>query len=122
MPGIIVIGMGLLLGWITGIFKRVTNQKVTNGEIVNLEERDWHDSKRPVYRAVIEYEVDGRIYTIKSGYKSSSFRNGQKVRVAYDELNPENAFLKAGMSTYIIMVMIIACGIIMIINPELLGF
>lgn len=37
MPGIILILMGLFVGALHGVFRRIPNQGITSGQIVSLE-------------------------------------------------------------------------------------
>ena len=111
MPGIILILMGLLLGAVSGVFHRVPNQKSTVGEIVSIEREPDLDAGRTMYTANIEYAVDGALYTVKTRFKSSAFRTGQKMRVAYSKTAPEAAIVRPRVITYIAMAAFIAGGL-----------
>ena len=111
MPGVILILMGLLLGAVSGVFRRVPNQKSTVGEIVSIEREPDPDAGRTMYTANIEYAVDGTLYTVKTGFKSSAFRTGRKMRVAYCKTAPETAVVRPGAITYVTMAAFLAAGL-----------
>ena len=110
MPGVILILMGLLVGAVSGVFRRVPDQKSTVGEIVSIEREPDPDAGRTMYTACVEYAAGGNLYTVKTGFRSPSFRTGQKMRVAYSGTAPENAIVRPGAVTYVTMAAFIAAG------------
>ena len=110
MPGLILIAMGLLLGAISGVFRKVPNRSAVTGEIVSLEREKYTEADRTKYWAMVEYCVDGTFYTVKSTYKSSLFRTGQKMRVAYNKACPQQAVVRPGILTYIVVAGFVIAG------------
>lgn len=116
MQGLIIVAMAFFLGLITGVFSRVPNQKKTTGKIVYVEYEYDTDEKMPMYKAIAEYEVNGKMYTIKSKHKSSSFRTGQKVKIAYNSADPQQAKIRPKTNVYVAMMLITAAGIAILID------
>lgn len=114
MAGIILIIMGITAGAISGIFYKIPHQRVIKGEIVSIERKKTQDSGRTTYGAYAEYYVDGVPYTVKSRYKSTSFRTGQKVRIGYNRENPEQAAIRPNIKTYLVMAGFIITGLAVI--------
>lgn len=112
MPGLTIIVMAVLVGFITGIFSRVQNQKIANGVVISIEHQYESGEKKPTYIAIVEYSVNGEDYLVKSGHKSASYYVGQKMRVGYDVENPKNALVKPTMINYIVFVLLLIMGII----------
>lgn len=110
MPGVILILMGLLLGAISGVFRRLPNQRITSGEVVSLERDPNPEQGRTRYAAWVEYQVDGAVYTVKSRTRSSNFYTGQRVQVAYDPAAPQNAVIRPGKTVYLIMAAFFLAG------------
>ena len=112
MPGIILIGMALMLGFITGVFRRVPNPKSVAGEIVSLEREKTMSSEQTTYAAYVEYCVNGMLYTTKSRYTSATFHVGDKLRVVYNKANPQQAIIRPRVTIYFAMIGFVAAGII----------
>jgi len=111
MPGLILMAMGLLLGVISGAFRKVPNKKTVVGEIVSLEQEKYAHAGQTKYWAIVEYCVDGTFYTVKSTSKSTNFHTGQKMRVAYNKACPQQAVVRPGILTYIIVAGFVIAGI-----------
>lgn len=111
MPGVILIIIALMVGAISGVFRRIPNQKIITGEIVSIEREKTIDAGRTMYTANVEYCVDGNTYAIKSKFKSSTFRTGQKMRIAYNEAAPQQAIVRPQITTYIVMFGFFVAGI-----------
>ena len=141
----IYIVAAVIIGWFGGVFRSVPNPKVTKGMITGLadgkekvdpneedtlyinreeiQEPEWSDLwYRYIYKAIVVYEVNGKVYTIKSKHYSRSFGVGKTVKIIYDELEPQNAIVKAGLMTYIITSLLFVYGIVMMIDTALLIF
>lgn len=112
MPGLVIIVMAVFVGAITGVFSKVPNQKVTGGTIVSVEHKYDTGERRPTYTAIVEYEVNDVVYSVKSRYKSASYRIGQPVKVAYDAADPQNSLIRPSVSVYVVMILLIIAGII----------
>ena len=110
MPGLILMAMGLLLGAISGAFRKVPNRTAVVGEIVSLEQEKYTHADRTKYWAIVEYCVDGTFYTVKSTSKSTNFQTGQKVRVAYNQACPQQAVVRPGILTYIVVAGFVIAG------------
>jgi len=72
-----------------------SNGVITTGTIIDLEEHSGvRPTDSPTYTLVVEFDVDGKTYTIKSymAYPVSSTNGvGDPVQVRYDPANPETA-------------------------------
>jgi len=112
VPGIIFIILAFMLGAMNGVFRRVPNQKSVVGEIVSIEREEPLESEGTMYTAYVEYYVNGVPYAIKTKYKSSTFRTGQKMRVVYDEMVPNHAIVRPKVIVYIIMAAFFIAGIL----------
>ncbi len=109
--GIIFFVFGLvltLLGFIFGaVFDEVDYEKMTQmttGSITDvlLEKQDGETARY----AEVTYVVDGKTYTVYTGYSSSTFKKGREVNVMYDPSNPQYASMepeKALMTVFSIM-------------------
>lgn len=114
MPGVILILMGLLMGLISGAFRRLPNQRITSGQVVSLERDPNPEAGRTRYAAWVEYQVDGAVYTVKSRFRSSTFYTGQRMRVAYDQAAPQNAAIRPQRTVYLAMAALFLAGAIVI--------
>lgn len=112
MPGIILIGMGLLLGYIMGIFKRIPNQKIVKGSIVSVEYKRDAADRRKTYCAIVEYTVENRTHSVKTGWNSALFHVGQVMTVAYDADNPKRAIVRPRPTDYVEVFALVAAGIV----------
>ncbi len=118
--GLAILILSFFLGVAFGAFRRVANQKSVQGEIVRLDYTYDSDEKRPTYRAVVEYIVNGQQYHVASSFRSSSFRTGKKKTVYYNQNRPENAFIRPGLCVYIAVAAFGIAGIVLIIKDFLL--
>lgn len=116
MPGIILILMGLFVGALHGVFRRIPNQGITSGQIVSLERAANPERGRTRYAAWVEYEVNGIMYAVKSKICSSTFYTGQRVRVAYNQADPQVSYILPQMKIYLIMAAFIVAGIAVLIQ------
>lgn len=116
MPGIAIFVVAIFAGALTGMFTRVKNQRTTKGTIVSVEHKYDSGEKKPTFYAYVEYEVGGTTYVVKSRNRSSSYRTGQKVKVAYNEENPGDAFIKPTTANYIVVVIIAVIAVIVTIQ------
>lgn len=112
MPGLIIILIAIFFGFITGIFAKVPNKGKESGVVVSTEYIYDTDETKPTYTAIVEYQVNGKIYVTKSKYKSSSFYIGQRLTVIYDTTNPQASIIKPSIAIYIIFILLIVTGII----------
>lgn len=120
MSGFAMIAVALIIGIGFGAFKRVKNQAKTQGIITVAEYKYDSDSSRSTYGAVIEYTVDNKVYRKKSTYRSTSFRKGKRVTVYYNELSPDEAFIRAGSNVYLCMSLFFIFGTVIIIKTYFL--
>lgn len=113
MPGIIIIGIGLLGFAITGSFKRVPNQKTTKGQVVSRERGDL-DSDGWRYVAIVHFVVNNNDYFVRSKWKSgkAGFYIGKQYPVAYNEKNPQEALVRPDKSDCVVFIGLIIIGII----------
>lgn len=82
-----------------------SNGQTTQGVIADMEEES---SARPgdnvVYRLVVEYEVDGKTFTVKSyaAYGAlATYNVGDSIGVIYDPNDPENAQVNIFMERWL---------------------
>jgi hypothetical protein len=72
-----------------------SNGVITTGTITDLEKHSGvRVTDSPTYTLVVEFEVDGKTYTLKSytAYRASSTQGiGDPIQVRYDPANPETA-------------------------------
>ncbi|MEE1357922.1 MAG: DUF3592 domain-containing protein [Clostridia bacterium] len=116
MPGIVIIVIALIVGFMTDAFARVKHQRVVKGKIVSLEYRGDTTTTNRNYAAVVEFEVDGEIYTAKSRHQSSSYYIGQSARVAYNREDPSQAIVKPKGVLYAVIFLMIAAGAAVAVN------
>ena len=89
-------------------FRVIPNQKITTAEIVALEDPERMYDGRTYHRARLEYYVAAEPYTAITQTKSSRYRIGESVRVAYNDKEPgEYAELKP-MRSYILRYVAVA--------------
>ena len=119
MPGVILIVIALLLGLITGAFRRVPNQGTVMGEIVSLQRERDLDGGRTRYAGSVEYYVDGKPYYVETASKSSTFRTGQRMRVAYDRTDPGRAVVRPKAAIYGIMMAFFMAGLVLCVRALL---
>ena len=109
---LLAILMGLFVGFVTGVFKRVPNQTNVSGVIKYQCTVSSELKVTSTYR-VVEYEVNGKIYFLKlNNLIYPRYPLFGKTTVAYDKTNPQNAFLRPGIFAYILTAISISTGII----------
>lgn len=111
MQGVSLILMGILLGAVTGAFRRLPNQRRVRGVVTAVEEAG-SAGRRPAFRAIVEYHVQGTTFLVRSGRASPSFRPGQQRWIAYDSLDPQRAILCPAPMIYAAMLLLTAAGVI----------
>lgn len=116
MPAIILICMGILLGILSDAFKKVPHSKSILGEIVSLEQKRWRNEGKNTYAAYVEFSVKDVIYVVKTKYKSSTFRIGDKMRIVYNEQNPNQAIIRPKREVYFTMFGFFIAGVIVGFN------
>ena len=116
MPAIILICMGILLGILSDAFKKVPHSKSILGEIVSLEQKRWRNEGKKTYAAYVEFSVKDVIYVVKTKYKSSTFRIGDKMRIVYNEQNPNQAIIRPKREVYFTMFGFFIAGVIVGFN------
>ena len=112
MPGLAIFVVAIFVAALTGMFKRVKNQKTITGRVVSLEYKYDSDEKKPTYYAYAEYEVNGEIYTVKSHTRSASYRTGQKLKIAYNVDSPSESFIKPTFANYLAVAIISLIAVI----------
>lgn len=71
-----------------------SNGELTTGTITDLEEvPSVKPNSSASYRLIVEFDVDGKTYTVKSysPYRVPDYNLGDNVQVIYDPNNPETA-------------------------------
>lgn len=121
---IIFTSVGFLILYVTKQNQEKTKDYITTYGVVVDYREDWvpNDTSSRYddyeYAPIVEYEVDGRIYTIYSDeYSTNPPYIGSPISVSYDPNNPNNAVLertKNNVSGYI-------GGILFIIVGPLIG-
>lgn len=96
-----------------------TNGVTTEGIVVGLDESDNEGST--VYSPIVEYEVNGRRYTIDGGIASSppAYDVGERVEVLYDKADPSTAQINKWSERWLFPIMIIPA---MILTALILNF
>lgn len=112
MPGLAIFAVAIFAAALTGMFARVKNQKTTIGTIVSIEHKYDSGEKKPTFYAYVEYEVNGVVYSVKSRNRSSLFRTGQKLKVAYNYQDPSNSFIKPTNANYIVVLIILIIAVV----------
>ncbi len=112
MVGITLIIIAFIIGLIRGLFKRVPNKQKTDGTIVNTKSQGMSSNGRLLFSAEIEYFVSGKRYIVKSGYHSSSFRTGNKIKIMFDKDFPEKGFICPDLMSYFIFWGLIVAAIV----------
>lgn len=116
MPGLAILAVAIFAAALTGMFTRVKNQKTTTGVIVSIEHKYDTGEKKPTFYAYVEYEVNGEPYTVKSRNRSSSYHTGQKLKVAYNNENPSDSFIKPTFANYLVVTIILAIAVVVTIK------
>lgn len=116
MPGLAILVVAIFAAALTGMFTRVKNQKTTSGVVVSVEHKYDSGEKKPTFYAYVEYEVNGELYTVKSRNRSSSYHTGQKLKVAYDNKNPGDSFIKPTFANYLVVAIIVVIAIVVTIQ------
>jgi hypothetical protein len=94
-----MMALSVIMGMIFGAFRHVKNQSKTKGTIIEVEYTPSASNRR-TYKALAEYTVEGKVYHVKSTFRSSSFRTGGKIPVCYNKMKPEEAFFRISISFY----------------------
>lgn len=102
----IAAAVSLLVIWAN--FSR--NSLSTDGIIVDINSRYNHNSESTEYDVIVEYAVDGQIYSRTLGYYSSSMKIGQTVTIYYDPENPSHIMNSPYFACAILAVLILAFG------------
>lgn len=116
MPGLALLAVAIFAAALTGMFTRVKNQKTTTGEVVSVEYKHDTDEEKPTFYACVEYEVNGELHTVKSRNRSSSYHTGQKLKVAYNNENPSDSFIKPTFANYLVVTIIFAIAVVVTIK------
>lgn len=116
MPGLALLAVAIFAAALTGMFTRVKNQKTTTGEVVSVEYKHDTDEEKPTFYAYVEYEVNGELHTVKSRNRSSSYHTGQKLKVAYNNENPSDSFIKPTFANYLVVTIIFAIAVVVTIK------
>ena len=112
MPAIILICIGIILGISSDAFTKISHSKSIFGEIVSLEQKKWRNEGKKTYAAYVEFQVKDVTYVVKSKYRSSTFRTGDKLRVVYNEQNPKQAIIRPKREIYFTMFVFFIAGAI----------
>ncbi len=116
MPGLAIFAVALFVAALTGMFTRVKNQKTTNAVVVSVEHKYDSGERKPTFYAYAEYEIGGKVYTVKSRNRSSSYHTGQKLKVAYNAQNPSDSFIKPTFANYLVVVIILVIATVVTIQ------
>ncbi len=112
MPGLVIFAVDIFIAALTGMFKRVKHPKTIIGEVVSVEHTYDSGEKKPTFYAYVDYEVNGKLYTVKSRNKSSSYHTGQKLKVAYNRENPSDSFIKPTFANYMVVAIIFVIAVV----------
>ena len=108
--------ISVIIGFSSGAFKKVPNQRRTKGTIESLEQNNKVRKDISTHTGIVSYEVEGKPYTIKTSHQSSFFVRGKQQVVCYDAENPQNAFVKVGIMIQLLMLASTIAGVFWIIN------
>lgn len=111
----------MVMGFAFGIFKRVPNQYKVKGDIVSLEQNNRVRKSPLTYTAVVAYEVDGKIYNVRSSHQSSFYKVGKRLTVCYNVDKPEESFVKSRFLLYLFLVVSFIIGTMEIIKAILIN-
>lgn len=116
VEGIALIALSLGIGAFCGVFNRLPNQKVTEGEIVGKRTRYYRKTtdEQDVIVTYIKYTVDGHEYTMETTLLPRWYDCGKKIRIAYDAQSPERSALRPFLYVYVIMALMAITGIVSI--------
>ena len=101
----------IAVGIVVGAFPSVPNKKKTKGEVVGIRRENKAVDDRKYDRAFIEYEVEGKKYRVESS-RRGVYKVGQKMRVVYNELDPQEAKILPSADVYVVMAALIVMGVI----------
>ncbi len=111
------IGVGLIAGSL--IYKQSTDKKLAawphaNAVVVDYDteyKRDNNGDREIMYTEILEFEVDGKTYRVKST-SSSNIRPllGTTREIAYDPVNPKNFVEKSTASIALIIFIIVGAA------------
>ncbi len=116
LKGIFMCLISVIIGFSSGAFKKVPNQRRTKGTIDSLEQNNTMRKDISSHTGIVSYEVEGKGYTIKTSHQSSFFVRGKKQVVCYDAENPQNAFIKVGMMIQLLMAASTIAGVFWMIE------
>ena len=60
--------------------------------------------------------MNGDLYTEKIRNRSSSYHTGQKLKVAYNNKNPGDSFIKPTFANYLVVAIIVVIAIVVTIK------
>ena len=102
--GFLFFVIGIYTGKAIGLWGKKRNQDRVYGEIISTSPSEASgEPNHYVNFATVEYEVDGIMYTTKSTYASSHFREYGIASVTYDKLDPRISTVGAGKSGWLIV-------------------
>lgn len=84
--------------------------------VVSVEHKYDSGEKKPTFYAYAEYEVNEKLYTVKSQNRSSSYHTGQKLKVAYNRENPNDSFIKPTFANYLVVTIVFVIAIVVTVK------
>lgn len=115
MPGLAILVVAIFAAVLNGMFLKVKNQKTTTGTVVSLECKNETGESSKFY-AYVEYEINGKIYVVKSRNRSTAYHTGQKLKVAYNRENPRDSFIKPKVENYIVVIVLLIIAVFVTIQ------
>jgi hypothetical protein len=102
----------------TGIFRRVQNQKTTVGYIDSVRFSPSVNYDEPgTSSATVLFDVDGRGYSVRASSSNSfsSFREDKRVRVCYNADRPEDCFVRNDIFSFLFIAVLAMAGFFVLI-------
>ena len=100
-----------IISFVSGAFPSLPNKKKGRGEVIGVKRSNKTVDEIKYYKAVVEFEAEGKKYRTESS-RRGVYKVGQKMRVAYNESNPQEAKILPSADVYFVMAALIVMGAI----------
>lgn len=101
----------IIIAIVSGAFPSIPNKKKEKGKVVGIKRENRTVDERKYYKAVVEFDVEGKKYKVESS-RRGVYKVGQKMRVVYNELDPDEAKILPSTDVYVVMAAFIVVGAI----------
>lgn len=105
----IIINLFMMIGFME-MFRKIENQK--HIKTTSKTHIGGRKQERPRYYALINYQVNGKEYQLKSKFHSTYFANEQRITVSYNQEQPEDAKIKLDLRLMMPVLLFLTIGLL----------